>query len=368
MAVSRSRAVGAWLLVVAGCVFAMVVVGGLTRLTRSGLSIVEWKPLTGVLPPLSAAAWAEEYAKYKASPEGRLVNAGMPLDAFQRIFYVEWAHRLLGRVTGLVVLVPLAWLLAKRKLDRRRALTILGIFSLGGLQGLAGWLMVKSGLADAPHVSPYRLTLHLCLALACFALLVWTALNELLEPAARDARPPRALVWTARLALALVSVTVVWGGLMAGTHAGLVAPTFPTLNGSWVPAELAPASLGPVRSAVADALTIHFVHRSLAYLTTLTILACAALTFSSPAPRAARLAVVGMLVQVALQITLGALTVLGRVPIGWASLHQANAALLLGWCVALVYVARPAPARAPAVAPAGAEDRAEEPLTTVTAA
>ncbi|HRG97193.1 MAG TPA: COX15/CtaA family protein [Polyangiaceae bacterium] len=368
MAVSRSRALGAWLLVVAGCVFAMVVVGGLTRLTRSGLSIVEWKPLTGVLPPLSAAAWAEEYAKYKASPEGRLVNAGMPLDAFQRIFYVEWAHRLLGRVTGLVVLVPLAWLLAKRKLDRRRALTILGIFSLGGLQGLAGWLMVKSGLADAPHVSPYRLTLHLCLALTCFALLVWTALAELVPldappaPLAAHARRARALAWTARLALGLVGVTVVWGGLMAGTHAGLVAPTFPTMNGAWVPAELAPASLGPARSAVADALTIHFVHRALAYLTTLAVAACAGLAFSRPAPRAARVVVGGMLLQVALQVTLGALTVLGRVPIGWASLHQANATLLLGWCVALVYVARPAPAAAPV------EERAEEPLTTATAA
>jgi heme a synthase len=362
MAVSRSRALGAWLLVVAGCVFAMVVVGGLTRLTRSGLSIVEWKPLTGVLPPLSAAAWAEEYAKYKASPEGRLVNAGMPLDAFQRIFYVEWAHRLLGRVTGLVVLVPLAWLLAKRKLDRRRALSILGIFSLGGLQGLAGWLMVKSGLADAPHVSPYRLTLHLCLALTCFALLVWTALAELVPPSAGARPAPRALAWAARLALGLVGVTVVWGGLMAGTHAGLVAPTFPTMNGAWVPSELAPASLGPARSAVADALTIHFVHRALAYLTTLGVVACAGLTFARPAPRAARVVVGGMLLQVALQITLGALTVLGRVPIGWASLHQANATLLLGWCVALVYVARPAPAVAPV------EERAEEPLTSATAA
>ncbi len=364
MAVSRSRALGAWLLVVAGCVLAMVVVGGLTRLTRSGLSIVEWKPLTGVLPPLSAAAWAEEYAKYSASPEGRLVNAGMPLDAFQRIFYVEWAHRLLGRVTGLVVLVPLAWLLAKRKLDRRRAFTILGIFALGGLQGLAGWLMVKSGLTDAPHVSPYRLTLHLCLALACFALLVWTALDELVPPAAPRALSgaQRALAWTARLALGLVGLTVVWGGLMAGTHAGLVAPTVPTMNGAWVPAELAPASLGPARSAVADALTIHFVHRALAYATTLAVVACAGLTFAERSPRATRIVGAGMLFQVALQITLGALTVLGHVPIGWASLHQANATLLLGWCVALVYVARPAPATTPAA------ERAEERLTTTTAA
>lgn len=361
MAVSRSRALGAWLLVVAGCVLAMVVVGGLTRLSRSGLSIVEWKPLTGVLPPLSAAAWADEYTKYKASPEGRLVNAGMPLDAFQRIFYVEWAHRLLGRVTGLVVFVPLAWLLVKRKLDRRRALTLLGIFSLGALQGVAGWLMVKSGLVDAPHVSPYRLTLHLSLALACFALLLWTALGELVAPPTTP-RPPRALAWAARLALGLVSVTVVWGGLTAGNHAGLVAPTFPTMNGAWIPAEVAPADLGPLRSAVGDALTIHFVHRALAYLSTLVALACAALAFGRPAPRSTRVVVAGMLAQVTLQITLGALTVLGRVPIGWASLHQVNATLLLGWCVALVYLVRPGPATAKA------EARAEESLSSATTA
>ena len=225
-----SRGIGRWLLVVAAFIMAMVVVGGLTRLSRSGLSIVDWKPLTGVLPPIGDVEWAAEYAKYQASPEGRLVNHGMAMEAFQGIFYVEWGHRLLGRVVGLVVLVPFLWLLVRRRLSRRLALSIVGLLVLGGLLGLAGWLMVKSGLSDRPHVSHFRLTIHLSLALLLFCLTLWVAFGQLWPTPTPSTPTPstptpstttpstRGLLRWGVAALVAVAVTIMWGGLVAGVE------------------------------------------------------------------------------------------------------------------------------------------------------
>jgi len=255
---SGERAITLWILGCAALVLAMVVVGGVTRLTRSGLSIVEWKPLTGVLPPIGEAAWQAEHAKYLATPEGRLVNSGMSLSAFKGIFYVEWAHRLLGRVTGAAVLLPFGWFVATRRLRGREAWRLAGIFALGGLQGLVGWLMVRSGLVDRPSVSHYRLALHLSLALLCFVLLLWAALDRL----------PRARLEAGRgavhAALALAALAMTWGAFMAGLRAGHLAPTFPTMNGELVPSGVWDGRLG-LANLTENAITVHFTHRLLAY-------------------------------------------------------------------------------------------------------
>lgn len=331
----RDRAVAAWLCACALLVAAMVAVGGLTRLTRSGLSIVEWKPLVGALPPLGEAAWQAEFARYQGSPEFRLVNAGMTLDGFRQIYYVEWFHRLLGRLTGAVVLVPLAWFALRRRLSRKLALRMLGLFALGGLQGALGWFMVKSGLVDQPHVSPYRLTAHLALALALFVVLCWIALDEALP------RPPSsspALRCAALALLALVGLTVTWGGLMAGFHAGLVAPTFPTMNGQWFPDALRSSA-----NALASPVAIHFTHRLLAYsvFVAAVLLAVAVRAARHTTPAAKRLAV-AVLAVVVLQITLGAIVVLRLVPLTWASAHQIDATLLLATLTALLHQLTPA--------------------------
>lgn len=337
---ASSRGIGRWLLVVAAFIMAMVVVGGLTRLSRSGLSIVDWKPLTGVLPPVGDVQWQAEYAKYQASPEGRLVNHGMAMEAFQKIFYVEWAHRLLGRVVGLVVLVPFVWLLVRRRLSRRLALSILGLLVLGGLQGLAGWLMVKSGLSDRPHVSHFRLTIHLSMALLLFCLTLWVAFGQLWPTTPTTKTTARGLLRWGVAALVAVAVTIMWGGLVAGTHAGLVAPTFPLMNGALVPAGLIDATLGPVWSFFEAPLAIQFIHRLLAYLTTCIVLGAAWLARGADVPRWCKVAATAMVVHVVVQVTLGALTVLYFVPISLASLHQVNATLLLGQVVLFVFTAR----------------------------
>lgn len=342
-AVATDRAVAAWLFTCAGLVLAMVVVGGVTRLTRSGLSIVEWKPVLGVLPPVGEAAWHAEHAKYLASPEGRLVNAGISLGDFQRIFYVEWAHRLLGRVTGLVALLPWLYWVATRRLRGLEALKLGGIIALGGLQGAFGWIMVKSGLVDRPHVSHYKLALHLSTALLCLALLVWSGLGRAGAPRAAEA--PGVLRRATWAALGLLGLAIVWGAFMAGLHAGHVAPSFPTMNGDWVPGGLWSAELG-LANLSENAVTVHFVHRALAYAVAFAGLGVASLGLRVPALRARSWALVGLLV---LQVTLGAMTVLSHVSIVLAVLHQLNAALVLCALVAVAHAlsgdrpARPTP-------------------------
>lgn len=358
-----SRAVAAWIFAVAAMVLAMVVVGGVTRLTRSGLSIVEWKPVTGALPPIGEGAWLAEFAKYQASPEYRQVNHGMSLEAFKSIFLVEWFHRLLGRLIGVVTFVPLVVFAVRKRLGRRRAGQLGALFLLGGVQGALGWFMVKSGLVDLPRVSPYRLTAHLLMALAIFCGLIWVGLEELgalderAPSAPRRAAPPllaRTRRWGTALLVATV-LTISWGGFMAGLHAGHVAPTFPTMNGLWIPNGLlgdAPGLATPFENAVA----VHFLHRLLAYATAAIAIAAgvaalAAARATQGGDRRLRAAAVSVIGAVALQIALGALTVLQHVPVWLASWHQGNGALLLGLSVALLHATARAARFAAAEAP-----------------
>lgn len=319
------RAVAGWLLACTALVAAMVVVGGATRLTRSGLSIVEWRPLTGVVPPIGDADWAEQFARYQASPEYRLVNQGMSLEQYRSIFYVEWAHRLLGRVTALAVLLPLAWFAWTGRLatSTARAGSVAGALVL--VQGAAGWLMVKSGLVDAPHVSHLRLALHLALALVLFALLLDAALGALGVARGPGLPPARAVA-----SISAVLVTATWGALVAGLHGGLACATFPTMNGAWVP--------WPLGSPVSDGFTAQLVHRALA-LTTLLVAVGAALRAARAGAWQRRVAR-SLVVVVGLQGALGALVVTSHVPVALAAAHQATALVVLAFAVALARVGR----------------------------
>src|ERR1700693_1717186 len=259
------RVVATWLLVCCTLVLALIVVGGVTRLTHSGLSITEWQPIVGTLPPLSESQWNEAFAKYQTTPEYLQVNRGMSLDAFKGIFWVEYVHRLLGRLVGFAFIGPLVWFVARVKLPSSPGLVpmLFGIFLLGALQGALGWYMVQSGLVDDPRVSQLRLTAHLGLALLIFAAMFWTAL-ALLQPAERvDARTGPLFRGVVSLA-ALIFVMALSGGLVAGIRAGFAYNTFPLMNGHVMPPEI--LVLWPwYMNFVNNMATVQFDHRLLAW-------------------------------------------------------------------------------------------------------
>jgi cytochrome c oxidase assembly protein subunit 15 len=319
------RQIAAWLLVCSALVFAMVVVGGVTRLTHSGLSIVEWQPIIGAVPPVSDAQWSETFRKYQLTPEYRKVNQGMSLAAFKSIFWWEYFHRLLGRMIGFVFLLPLLWFWWRGRIDRQLALKLAGIFVLGGLQGAMGWYMVKSGLVDDPRVSQYRLTAHLAIALAIYAAMLWTALDLLYAGAgAADARLRR-FSW---IITAIVVYMVVTGGFVAGTHAGFAYNTFPLMNGHLVPPEIFRLDPWPL-NFFNNMATVQFDHRLGAWLLALLVpWLWLAARRRALAPRA-RLAGHLLLGVLAVQIALGIATLLLVVPVPLAAAHQAGAVLLL---------------------------------------
>ena len=319
------RMVAGWLLVCCALVASMVVLGGVTRLTGSGLSMVDWKPVHGVVPPLTPAGWEEAFAQYRTSPEYVHRNAGMTLDGFKRIFWFEYAHRLLGRSVGLAFLLPLLWLLFKRMVEPRLVPHLLLMFVLGGAQGLLGWWMVKSGLVDEPHVSPYRLTAHLGLAVALYLWMLWTALSLLApSPASGSAAPAR----YAQALLLIGFLTVLSGGFVAGLHAGLVYNTFPTMAGHWVPPDLLAMS-PPWRNLFENVTTVQFDHRLLATLLSFGVVALGIVCLRSVHAGAVRIWAYLAMGAVVLQFGLGVATLLARVPVALAALHQTNALVLL---------------------------------------
>src|SRR5438034_6769879 len=228
----EDRAVSLWLLACCALVFAMVVVGGVTRLTHSGLSIVEWQPIVGTLPPLDEAAWLEAFGKYKQAPEYRLVNPGMNLEGFKGIFWWEYVHRLLGRLIGAAFLLPLLWFALRGRIPRALAWKFAAIFALGALQGALGWYMVQSGLVDNPRVSQFRLAAHLGIAFLIYAAMLWIAFDSLFPRAGPVSGRLRRFAFALA---ALIFVMVLSGGLLAGIRAGLAYHTFPLLNGRVLP-------------------------------------------------------------------------------------------------------------------------------------
>jgi heme a synthase len=320
------RPVAAWLFFCCGLIFLMVVVGGITRLTLSGLSITEWKPVIGIVPPLSAADWAEEFAKYHKIPEYRAVHFEMSLDEFKSIYYWEYTHRLLGRLIGVVFAVPFFWFLARRELPRRLAPPLAGILLLGFLQGALGWYMVESGLADRVEVSQYRLVAHLALALAIYAAILWTALGLVRGSPFPHASPGRRRASEA--VLALVALTILAGGFVAGMRAGLTYNTFPLMDGKLVPAGY--AQLQPLwRNWFENIAALQFDHRLLAVATVTAVFVLWAAGLRADLPKPARKALHALLAVAALQMALGISTLLLVVPIPLAAAHQAGAVLLL---------------------------------------
>ena len=231
---STRRQVAAWLLLCCAMIFAMVILGGVTRLTGSGLSMVEWDPIFGVVPPLDQQAWEEVFAKYQQSPEYRKINIGMDLGGFKSIYWFEFSHRILGRSIGAVFLIPFLYFMFRRKLAASLVPRLGFAFVLGGLQGLLGWYMVKSGLIDNPHVSQYRLTAHLSLALLIYAYLLWI-LYDLLFKQRQPSVNPAGLKTAAKFLLGLAAVTIVSGGFVAGLKAGHAYNTFPKMGDQWLP-------------------------------------------------------------------------------------------------------------------------------------
>ncbi len=341
----RNRPIARWLLAVAGMVFAIVVIGGMTRLTESGLSIVEWQPIRGIMPPMSDADWRALFEQYRQSPQFRLTFPDLTLAGFKEIFWLEFIHRLWGRLIGAAFLLPFIWFWARGRISRGLMPRLIGLFILGGMQGALGWFMVASGLVERPSVSHYRLAAHLGLAIAIYVALLWTALGLLQERgAARFSAGSRR--WS-NVVFGLAALTIFYGALVAGLRAGWIYNTFPLMGRSLIPSGYWVDALG-LLNFVENHDNVHFNHRVLA---TLTLLASATLYLAarrSGADRTLRQATQWLLAAVAVQYALGVATILmfgvarpplfGGVAIG--TLHQAGAMILTTAAVWLAHAAR----------------------------
>lgn len=320
---AHERTIGLWLLACCGVLLALVMLGGATRLTESGLSIVDWRPVTGVLPPIGDVQWQAEFDKYRQSPQYVKVNQGMALDDFKLIFWYEYGHRLLARFLGLVFALPLLWFWLRGMIPSQLKRPLVGVLALGALQGWMGWYMVSSGLVDIPRVSHYRLAAHLSLALAIFGAMFWIAVRTL-WPARPGAAPRARAGWWL---LALAALTILWGAFVAGLRAGYMFNTFPTMGGHWIPPGMGtfePAWLNLIENPVA----VQFIHRLLA----LSLVGCVLALWwrgRREADPALRTAQHWLLAAVLLQATLGISTLLLHVPVWLGTLHQGGAVVLL---------------------------------------
>ncbi|BAT60524.1 heme A synthase [Variibacter gotjawalensis] len=315
-----------WLIVVAALIGAIVLVGGATRLTESGLSIVEWKPITGALPPLSEAAWQAEFEKYKTIPQYEAINKGMALQDFKTIYLWEWGHRLLGRVIGAAFLLPFLWFLWRGAIRGGLRWRLWGIFALGGIQGAVGWWMVASGLTQRISVSPYRLAFHLTLACLIFAAIVWT-LQRLSGAVPLDANTR--IRRTAVALLALVILQIYIGGLVAGLDAGMNYNTWPLIDGAIMPSCERLLFLSPLwKNFFENDLTVQFVHRCTAYA--IWLLAVFHAVDATRARRGAVSTAHALAAMVTLQAAIGIATLLAGTPIGLALFHQGGAVVTLG--------------------------------------
>jgi len=322
--IAGRKPIAIWLLICCAMVFCTLIVGGVTRLTESGLSIVEWQPLLGAIPPLTHDDWLLMFEKYKQIPQFSQVNHDMTLEGFQFIFWWEWVHRQIGRAIGMVFFIPLVWFWVRGMIPRGYKWKLVSFLILGGLQGAMGWYMVKSGLVNDVRVSQYRLTAHLGLAFLVFGLMLWTALDLLHERSARPSAPV-AVRRFALLVLGVVSLMVLSGGFVAGIRAGLAYNTYPLMNGHLIPPDL--FAMEPWwLNFFSNITTVQFDHRMIAYaLMVLVPMLWWKVLHKAPQARGAATAMLAMLV---VQISLGIATLLHQVPVTLASLHQAGAMVL----------------------------------------
>ncbi|NCG07584.1 MAG: heme A synthase [Gammaproteobacteria bacterium] len=316
------KLIGRWLTLCAATIFGMILLGGVTRLTESGLSMVDWRPIMGVIPPLSTDDWVYLFDQYKLYPEYQLVNAGMSLAEFKQIFWFEYLHRMLGRLIGLMFFIPLMVFLWTGKVRASLKPHLFTLLFLGGCQGLMGWYMVQSGLIDRPDVSQYRLTAHLGLAIAIYAYIVWLAIG-LFSPERQQREGATTSVFSI---IGLVYLMILSGGFVAGTNAGLSFPTWPLMGDSFIPPAL---YRDGITSAFEQVTTIHFNHRMLAYVTGVVLIFAALRGLIRCGDTRLRLASILMLTAVCLQIVLGISTVLSHVDITIAAGHQSGAVVLL---------------------------------------
>ncbi|MGB1350087.1 MAG: COX15/CtaA family protein [Luminiphilus sp.] len=316
------KLIGRWLTLCAATIFGMILLGGVTRLTESGLSMVDWRPIMGVVPPLSTDDWVYLFDQYKLYPEYQLVNAGMSLAEFKQIFWFEYLHRMLGRLIGLMFFIPLMVFLWTGKVRASLKPHLFTLLFLGGCQGLMGWYMVQSGLIDRPDVSQYRLTAHLGLAIAIYAYIVWLAIG-LFSPERQQREGATTSVFSI---IGLVYLMILSGGFVAGTNAGLSFPTWPLMGDSFIPPAL---YRDGITSAFEQVTTIHFNHRMLAYVTGVVLIFAALRGLIRSGDTRLRLASILMLTAVCLQIVLGISTVLSHVDITVAAGHQSGAVVLL---------------------------------------
>ena len=333
------RSVRWWLYGVAAMVFALIVVGGATRLTDSGLSITEWRPLMGIIPPLTDADWNDVFQKYRQIPEYQLVNRGMSLDAFKFIFWWEWGHRFLARMVGFAFAIPFFYFLARRRLPATLSWKLAGLFALGGLQGAIGWYMVASGLVDRVDVSHYRLALHLSVAFLILSLLLWSAFSLLPPRSVPSAVPPSAgRRLAARILLVLIFVQVAAGALVAGLKAGLTYNTWPLMDGQLVPDGLLvmkPWYVNPFENVA----MVQFNHRLLAYIIVAAVLWHAFSIARSEREEQLRTSAMFLAAGVVAQAMLGIWTLLAAVPLELGLAHQGVAAIVVGLATWHLFVA-----------------------------
>lgn len=331
----------AWLFFCCVLVFLMIMVGAVTRLTESGLSIVEWKPVTGAVPPLTEVDWLREFEAYKQSPEFIKKNFWMSLGDFKKIYFWEWFHRLLGRIIGLAYAAPFLYFLAKKKIPKGYRLKILALPLLVGIQGAMGWYMVKSGLIDQPSVSHFRLAAHLGLALLLYCLSLWAALSLRESNKRSHKSSDKTLYHLGCCLLALLSVTILWGAFTAGLDAGLVYnDTFPKMGDHWIPSEVTNAQSWPLTLVESHA-GVQFLHRWLAMLTALATLLYVLIAIAIHKRPDKKFAALG--VMIILQIGLGLTTLFSGVALLPAILHQAGAVILLSLLIFILHSLRESP-------------------------
>ena len=316
-----------WLLLITLLVGLMIVVGGLTRLTDSGLSIVDWKPMMGTIPPLTHLSWVEVFNKYKLSPEFKIVNSSMTLNEFKYIFWWEWFHRFFARFIGIVFILPFLYFWLKNNISKKLFLTLTIVFMFGLFQALVGWWMVKSGLIDNPYVSAYRLTFHLSNALIIFCILFWTTLTSFFgKEIIKETNTTINNIF--HIGLFFLFITIISGGFMAGTHSGQSFNTFPLMNGEFIPEGYYFSEYGWLNS-FENTVAINFNHRWLASLTFLLVFSIHLYLLISTKYRGDNFSLILVIISISLQFFLGILTLINNVPIFFASLHQTNSVLLL---------------------------------------
>ncbi|PBQ28058.1 MULTISPECIES: COX15/CtaA family protein [Wolbachia] len=315
----EAKPVAIWLFLCSLMVICMVGIGGFTRLSKAGLSITEWKPITGTLPPLSEQDWLKEKSKYEATPEYKAFNYGMSMEEFRTIYLIEYVHRLIARLTGLVFILPFIYFTLKKRIPKNAVIRLSTALLFGILQAFAGWYMVKSGLVVNPHVSHYKLALHLLLALVIFALLSYQFFDYQIKPRQTKLKVSTCYIW---IILILVTVQIIFGAFVAGLNAGLIYNTFPLMDGQIVPEDLfylQPAWLNIFENRV----TVQFIHRALALLI---LVLTAILTIKNASVKPVYI----MLLSVIIQVILGVVTLLLHIPMAIAIAHQMFSFILFG--------------------------------------